>query len=53
MFSPGTAATNCENWSSTTSTGLAGIFARAQGQFWARGGPDTCTTMALLYCVEP
>lgn len=50
---PATAATNCDDWSATTGTGLSGIFQLAQRDFWAGGGAAACTTAAHLYCVEP
>jgi hypothetical protein len=53
LISVGAAADNCDNWTATTDTGLAGIFAQAQEQFWQRGGPDNCSASAFLYCVEP
>jgi hypothetical protein len=53
LSSPASAATNCSDWSSTTGTGLAGVFQLAQRDFWVADGAASCATPAHLYCVEP
>ena len=50
---PASASTNCNDWSASTGTGLAGIFQMAQRDFWAGSGAAACSTPAHLYCVEP
>jgi len=53
LSSPASAATNCNDWSATAGTGLAGLFQLAQREFWAGSDASACTTAAHLYCVEP
>jgi hypothetical protein len=53
LSSPATPATNCNDWSATTGTGLGGMFQLAQREFWVGGAAGACSTPAHLYCVEP